>query len=229
MRLWGYASMNRPPRAPLGYAVTPRIPVDTTLQKDRLQAAAVQASPALAQAQQQVRAEQATQRAVRADFFPTLDASVGYSYASVNAPSGFLIESTSTNLTYGLTLSFDIFDGLNRYRRLENAAVAVRSATLQARDIRLQLATRIDQQYADYRNQLALVSIVRENQQAAAANVTVALAQFEQGTITSVELREVQEQFIRAESRLLDAQFEAKRAAIELRALTGAYASPERP
>jgi outer membrane protein TolC len=49
----------------------------------------------------------------------------------------------------------------------------------------------------------------------------VALQQFELGTITSVELREVQEQFIEAESRLLTAQFEAKRAEVELLRLSG--------
>jgi outer membrane protein TolC len=49
----------------------------------------------------------------------------------------------------------------------------------------------------------------------------VALKQFELGTITSVELREVQEQFIEAESRLLTAQFEAKQAEVELLRLSG--------
>jgi outer membrane protein len=53
------------------------------------------------------------------------------------------------------------------------------------------------------------------------ANVDVALEQFEVGTITSVELREVQEQFIQAESRLLTAQFEAKQAEVELLRLSG--------
>jgi outer membrane protein TolC len=53
------------------------------------------------------------------------------------------------------------------------------------------------------------------------ANVDVALKQFELGTITSVELRDVQEQFIEAESRLLTAQFEAKQAEVELLRLSG--------
>lgn len=39
--------------------------------------------------------------------------------------------------------------------------------------------------------------------------------------ITSVELREVQEQFIQAESRLFTARFEAKWAEVELLRLSG--------
>jgi len=41
------------------------------------------------------------------------------------------------------------------------------------------------------------------------------------GEITSVELREVQEQLIQAESRLLAAQFEAKQAEVTLLQLSG--------
>ena len=55
-------------------------------------------------------------------------------------------------------------------------------------------------------------------------NVDIALERFRLGTITSVELREVQEQLTQAQSRLLLAQFEAKRAETELLRLSGRLA-----
>ena len=66
-----------------------------------------------------------------------------------------------------------------------------------------------------------IASVAKEDRDAVQANVDVALEQFEAGTITSVELCEVEEQFIQAESRLLTAQFEAKQAEVELLRLSG--------
>jgi outer membrane protein TolC len=132
-----------------------------------------------------------------------------------------LRSSRSYDLTYGLTLSFDVFDGLNRRRRLENAAVRQRTAELVVEDVRTQLTADLTSAFTNYRNRLELVALERENLEATSANVAIALERFELGEITSVELREVQEQLIQAESRLLAAQFEAKQAEITLLQLSG--------
>jgi len=146
---------------------------------------------------------------------------VGYGYARSESESGFLQSSRSYDLTYGLTLSFDVFDGLNRRRRLENAAVRQRTAELVVEDVRTQLTTDLTSAFTNYQNRLELVALERENLDATSANVEIALERFELGEITSVELREVQEQLIQAESRLLAAQFEAKQAEVTLLQLSG--------
>lgn len=207
--------------APVGYAVTPSIDVDTGLGYAPLQQTALQESPALKQAQQALRAARAEKRETRADFFPSVDLTAGYGYSQLNAESGFLQESTSTDLTYGVSLTFDLFDGLNRWRRTQNAEIRATNARLAVEDVRARLTTELTSAFERYRNRLRLVELERQNLEAVQANVDVALEQFEVGTITSVELREVQEQFIQAESRLLTAQFEAKQAEVELLRLSG--------
>jgi outer membrane protein TolC len=203
------------------FAVTSTIEVDTTLAYASLQGAAFQESPALAQAREALRIAEAEQRELRADFFPTVDLTAGLGYSQLDAESGFLQESRSTELTYGASLTFDLFDGLNRWRRTQNAEIRATNAQLAVEDVRSQLVTALTSAYDRYRNRLRLVSLEQQNLEAVRANVDVALEQFEVGTITSVELREVQEQFIQAESRLLTAQFEAKQAEVELLRLSG--------
>lgn len=203
------------------YAVTTQIDVDTTLSFDTLQSAARQESPALAQARSALRAARARHREVGADFFPTVDLTVGVGYSQLDSESGFLQQSTSTDLSYGASLTFDLFDGMNRLRRAENAEIRTRNARLAVQDVESRLRTQLTSAYERYRNRLRLVNLERKNLAAVQANVDVALEQFELGTITSVELREVQEQFIQAESRLLTAMFEAKQAEVELLRLSG--------
>jgi len=211
------------------FAVTDRIALDTTLSYAALQQTATAQSPALQQARRALDAAEAEQRETRADYFPTIDVSLGYGYSQLDSESGFLQQQTSTDLTYGASLTFDVFDGLNRNRRRQNAALRAESARLAVDQVRGQLSAALSSAYENYRNRLRLVALERQNLGAAAANVDVALERFRLGTITSVELREVQEQLIRAESRLLDARFEAKQAEIELLRLSGQLLSSLQP
>ena len=207
--------------ASVRYAVTSSIAVDTSLGYAPLRQTALRKSPALTQAREALQAAQAAKRETRADLFPSLDVTAGYGYSQLDAESGFLQSSTSTDLTYGVSLTFDLFDGLNRWRRTQNAEIRATNARLAVEDVRARLTTELTSAYERYQNRLRLVTLERQNRNAVQANVDVALEQFEVGTITSVELREVQEQFIQAESRLLTAQFEAKQAEVELLRLSG--------
>ena len=211
----------RPDDASTRYAVAPTIEVDTSLQYTSTQQTALQESPALAQAREALQAARAEQRELRADFFPTVDLTAGLSYSQLNAESGFVQENTSTEFTYGVSLTLDLFDGLNRWRRTQNADVRATNARLAVEDVRSRLVTELTNAYERYQNRLRLVDLERQTLEAVRANVDVALEQFEQGTITSIELREVQEQFIQAETRLLTVQFEAKQAEVELLRLSG--------
>ena len=203
------------------YGVEAFIEVDTTLASEALRRAATANSPALQQAQQARRAAEAERRAVQAELFPSIDLTAGYGYSQLDSESGFLQRQTSYDFTYGVSLTFDLFDGFDRRRRRQNAALRAANAETVVADVRARLSTELASAYEDYRNRLRLVALQRDNLAAATDNVEVALRQFEVGTITSVELREVQEQRIRAESELLTAQFEAKRAEVELLRLSG--------
>lgn len=203
------------------YAVTERIDLDTTLTLGAVQSAAASRNPVLQQAERSLRIAEAEQREVRSTFFPTLDATLGYGYSQLDAESGFVSTRTSYDWSYGLSLSWDVFDGLNRVRQRENAALRARNAELAIQDVRAQLEADLTSAYESYRNRLQLVALERQNLDAAAANVDVALERFRLGTITSVELRDVQEQLVQAESRLLVARFEAKQAEIDLLRLSG--------
>lgn len=203
------------------FNVADSIDVARGLEESTLLAAAEAHNPTLRRARRAQRAAEWERQEVRAERLPTIDANVGYGYARSESESGFLQNSRSYDLTYGLTLSFDVFDGLNRRRRLENAAVRQRTAELVVDDVRTQLTTDLTSAYTNYQNRLQLVALERENLDATSANVDIALERFELGEITSVELREVQEQLIQAESRLLAAQFEAKQAEVTLLQLSG--------
>ena len=131
--------------ASVRYAVTSSIDVDTSLGYQPLQQTALQESPALKQAREALSAARAATRETRADFFPTVDLTAGYGYSQLDAESGFLQESTSTDFSYGVSLTFDLFEGLNRWRRSQNAAIRATNARLAVADVRSRLTTEQEQ------------------------------------------------------------------------------------
>lgn len=203
------------------FTVDIAIDIDDTLVPEQLRQSLERTNPVLLQARSALRAAEQEHQAIRAERLPSLDASIGYGVSRTDSESGFLIQSTSYDLTYGLSLQLPIFTGFERQRRRQNAQVRIRNAELAVTDVESELLAVLTRAYAEYQNRLDVVALETENLEIATANVDIALEQFRLGDISSIELREVQEQAIRAESQLVGARFDAKQAELTLRELSG--------
>ena len=205
----------------LNYAVEDSIPLSAIAAQEALLELALAQNTLLQIAEQERSIAVIEIREVRADWFPTLEANTGLTYSDLTAEAGFLLSNQSTDFTYGLTLNMNLFDGFNRKRRVENALIRQRNAELVIEDLSTQIQSNVSRAYLNYANSLETIVIEEESVDLARQNVTTALERFELGTITSIELREVQETLIQAQSLLLFALFEAKQSEIELLRLTG--------
>ena len=205
----------------LDYAVADSIPLASIDSQELLRELALSRNTLLRIAEQEKSIAGIEIREIRSEWFPTLDANTGLNYSDLTAESGFLLSNQSTDFTYGLTLNMNLFDGFNRRRRVENALVRQRNAELVIEDLSTQIQSNVSRAYLNFANSLQTIEIEQESVGLARQNVATALERFELGTITSIELREVQETLIQAQSLLLLAQYEAKQAEVELQSLTG--------
>jgi outer membrane protein TolC len=203
------------------FTVAEEITIDETLTTNAVRTALQQANPVLQQAQAALRAAEQERRALQAERFPALDASLGYGVSRTESESGFVQESTNYDFTYGLSLQIPLFTGFDRRRQRQNAQVRIRNAELAVSDTENELFAALTQAVAEYQRRLEVVALETDNLQMAQANVETALEQFRLGDISSIELREVQEQAVRAESDLVSARFQAKQAELTLRELSG--------
>ena len=204
----------------LDFVVADTIMIDASLPLDQIRAQAQQQNRTLAVAAQARETAEMSKAEARADRLPTIGLTAGYAFNDLTSELG-LPAGRPPGLNYGITASWGIFDGFNRRRRVQNAELAIRNSQLALEDARTEVVTRLETAHQSYRNSLELVDLERENVALAAFNVDVALEQFRVGTITSVELREVQSAFTSAELRYITAQFEAARAQTELLQLSG--------
>lgn len=206
--------------AGLDYEVADTINIDPDLSIEEMRASSRRFNKTLALVRQNEETAQLFRREIRAEWYPTIDLTAGYAFNDLTSEMG-MISSRPPGLSYGLSATVDLFDGFNRRRRRENADLLVRSAEFAFAEARLTVETQLENAYDNFQFSLELVDLERENMALAQLNLDVALERFRLGTITSVELRDVQSALTGAESRFITAQFEAARAQADLQRLSG--------
>jgi len=197
--------------------------LDTVLSLEALRETALGFNRTLLLAEQDRSVALLSLREIQAERFPSINFNLGYQFSKLEAESGFLVSNRSFDFNYGLALSYSLFDGFNRRRRAENTRLRINNTEINLEELRAQLETQLSTGFKIYRNDLELIALEEENLVYTRQNVDIALERFRLGTITSVELREVQETLTRAQSRLIAARFDAKRTETELLELTGAW------
>lgn len=160
-------------------------------------------------------------REIRSQRLPTLTARGGYEYRNLNAEAGFLLQDRSVGFYYGLTAAFNIFNGSNQSRQIQNAKVLGENANLQYEALELQVESDLRKRFQSYNNSLQLLELENANLELARESTAIALDRYKLGRSTSLELREAQRNEVDAESRALNAAYALKIAEIEILRLTG--------
>lgn len=148
---------------------------------------------------------------------PLITAQAGYNYQFQDNQGGFGVATGRTSaLNYNVVASIPIFNGYNLKRQIQNARVNNIIAQDQEANQRLQLLAALNQTYRLYQNSLALLNLEVLNNQLANQNVDIAYDRYRIGNSTFVEFRDVQRTSVDAQTRLIEAEYNAKAAEIEL-------------
>ena len=152
---------------------------------------------------------------------PVLNFNLGYSFNDQTSESGFLKASRSSGINYGLTASVPLFDGFNLNRRRQNARIGVEQAGVAYQNYQHALEAELLSNYSTYTNRLSMVIFEKENSSTAGINFEIAGERFRLGEMSGIEYREAQKNFLLANERLINAQFEVRLLEIRLQQLSG--------
>jgi len=173
----------------------------------------------LADIQQQVAKLNLTQ--VRASRYPGISLNTGYNFSNSSSALGFAREATGRGFTYGITASMPLFNGFLQSRNEKNANLGVNSAQIQFKQTQQRIQAQLQQAYQTYTTNLVLVRLETQNQETAKQNMDISLDKFRLGSLSAIEFREAQLNYLNASARTSDAQFQAKQAEITLKQLSG--------
>lgn len=197
----------------------------TPLSRERILEEALHNSPYLLTAQYEQELAQLHQESLRSEFLPTLSLFAGYATSRSESQAGFISSNQNSGWNYGISLSYNLFNGLNSSRKYAIAQLQLSNAQLQRQQREEEIKSGILLYYEQYRTAQQLIALEEQNLKIAEENLNIALERYRIGVITSVEFREAQRSYIEAENRLIRAKYQAKTAEIQLRKLAGLLTS----
>jgi len=124
-------------------------------------------------------------------------------------------------MSYGLTLGINIFDGLNQRRNMRNSSIEMNNKELRYREIEQGVRADLITIYNAYSNYLRLVNLEQQNLQTAAENLEIAMERYKLGSLSGIDLREVQKSLLDARDSLISVEYQAKLAEVSLMLISG--------
>jgi outer membrane protein len=203
------------------FKVSDTIIIGNNLLLNELQSSASQLNPNLQSALINRRIAEINLKAVKANRYPDVNISSGYNFSKSTSELGFARTSTGRGLNYGLTASINIFNGYLQRRNEKNASLQIENSKLQFDKITQNITSQITSLYQTYQTNLELVRLEQENLGVAKQNMDITLEKFRIGSVAPLEFREAQRNYIDANARFTNSQFEAKLAEIALLQLSG--------
>jgi outer membrane protein TolC len=158
---------------------------------------------------------------VKSRSYPYLTASSGYDYYYNTYSTGSTRNQQTNGLSYGLTLGFNIFDGMNQRRSIRNSSIEVQNKELKYQEIEQGVKADLITIYSAYSSYLKLIELERQNLQTATENLTIAMERYKLGSLSGIDLREVQKSLLDARESLLSVQYQTKLAEISLNLISG--------
>jgi len=158
---------------------------------------------------------------IRAGRYPTIRVNTGYNIQRTEASLGFITQSQSQGFTYGFSASMPIFQGNQISRDERIAKLEIENAKLTVAQQELLIVGQLQSAYESYLAQKNLATIEANNVTLAAQNLDITLAKFKIGTLTPIEYRTAQQQYIEAKIRYSNALFQAKIFETTLKELSG--------
>ena len=158
---------------------------------------------------------------VKANRYPIVSINSGYNLTRSESSLGFVAQSSGNGLTYGISASMNIFNGGLQNRNERIAKLQVENSQILIDQQLQNLRSQLSSLYQTYLTNLQLTKLEAKNEEIAKENMDITLAKFRIGTITPLEFRDAQLNYVNAKVRNSDAQYQAKVSEINLKELAG--------
>ncbi|CAA9199312.1 hypothetical protein FLA105534_02536 [Flavobacterium bizetiae] len=205
----------------IDFTVTDLVTVDNKLVLIDLMDLAKKQNPALESQIINKRIAELQLKQVKASRYPTVNLTSGYNFSESQSSLGFTSENSSKGFTYGFNASLNIFDGFNQHRNEKVAKLQIENSQIAIDQQNMILNTQLSTAFQTYLTNLELIDLEEDNQAIAKQNLDITLDKFRIGTITTLDFRTAQLNYVNAKVRYSNAQYEAKLSEIALKELAG--------
>lgn len=202
--------------AKTNFNIRDSIIIDKTLRLDSINAY-LKSNPYLLSAEQQIHINEQLLRETNAQRYPSLRLNAAYNFGRADYNGGYTLLNQNYGPTAGMTLQVPIFNS-NVYRTQKIVAkLSINNATLARQNLYNTLATAVANKFNAYTTTLAQIESQQTNYQLSKKLVDLVLQNYQQGQATILELKAAQASYETAAYQLINFQYAAKSAEIELK------------
>jgi len=203
------------------FDVTDSISIEDNLKYDLLLNLALQHNPDLQAALINRRIAQLNLKQIKGQRYPTISLNSAYTRTRTTAELGFATKNNGNGFSYGASASVNIFNGFLQKRNEKNASLEIDNASISLEKVNQGILSQLSAAFQTYLVNLELVELENKNQSVARQNMDITLEKYRLGSITPLEFREAQRNYVDASVRFSNAQYEAKMAEIALKQISG--------
>ena len=161
-------------------------------------------------------------KAAKSVFLPSLNLNGSYGWNEGQFPvTSFATSSTSTGLSVGLSLNWNLFDGGTGITNVKTARILRDNQELVEKQLEVETARNLANARGNYQNSLEIYRLQRQNVLTAQDNYERSAERYKLGQISSVELRQAQINLLNSQTNRNLAKYQAKLAELELLQLSG--------
>lgn len=158
---------------------------------------------------------------IKGNRYPTIRLTSGYNFTRSEASLGFITQAQGQGFVYGVSASVPIFNGFLQNKREKAAKFEVENAAFLVKQQKMSLESQMASFFQSYKTNLELVNVEADNVEIAKQNLDITLTKFKIGTITPLEVRTAQQNFIEVTVRYATALYQSKLSEINLKELAG--------
>ena len=199
------------------------IMIDRSVNLDDIRVA-IKNNPQLIAASQQVTVNELIEKETAALRYPTVRATTGYNFTSSKSAAGFSLLNQSYGPFVGINLAVPIYNGGVTKRQQQVASINTRNAVILRDNLYMDFDAGVVRNYATYVNTIQQLETEQKNYELSKQLLDLVLQRFQLGVGTIVDVKLAQQSFENEGYRLVNLNFAAKVAEIELKRLASKLA-----
>ncbi|MGL2994490.1 TolC family protein [Flavobacterium sp. TSSA_36] len=161
---------------------------------------------------------------VKAARYPNVSLNTGYNFQNTESSLGFTTQSSARGFNYGFTATLNLFDGFTQNRNEKIAKLEMENSQLAIEQQTQALESQLSTFFQTYLTNLELIVLEENNEAIAKQNLAITIDKLKIGTITTIEFRAAQLNYVNARVRNSNAHYQAKLSEIALKELAGTIA-----
>ena len=203
--------------------ISDTIIVDKTVNIDSIRTYLAK-NPVVAVAEKQIHINELIEKETAALRYPTIRANTGYNFTSSKSAAGFSLLNQSYGPFVGINLSVPIYNGNISKRQQQVAAINTRNAVIQRDNLVLDYETDMVRTHQSYTNTISQLQTELQNYNLSIQLLDLVLQKFQLGQATIIDVKLAQQSFENEGYRLVNLNYAAKIAEIELKRLASQLA-----